>query len=106
MPYSEQQTAAELEPSRDRSGRAAQLDHAYTSVSDMRLVPFGKGTAIRRAIVLDFPFLPLMLTIVPPGSDCRSIHKAIFLTSSKRSERLVIAPASFSIYFLATLYPA
>jgi hypothetical protein len=24
MPYSEQQTAAELEPSRDRSGRAAQ----------------------------------------------------------------------------------
>jgi hypothetical protein len=78
MPYSEQQTAAELEPSGDRSGRAAQLDHAYTSVSDMRLVPFGKGTVIRLAIVLVFPFLPLMLTMVPLDQIVDRFIKLIF----------------------------
>jgi hypothetical protein len=84
MPYSEQQTAAELEPSRDRSGRAAQTRPGLYLGERHASCAVWQGNC-------DFPFLPLMLTIVPPGSDCRSIHKAIFLTSSKRASSLCLS---------------
>jgi hypothetical protein len=56
----------------------ADLGNAYTTVSDMRLVPFGKGTVIRLAIVLVFPFLPLMLTMVPLDQIVDRFIKLIF----------------------------
>lgn len=43
----------------------ADLGNAYKDVSTMRLVPFGKGTVIRLAIIIIAPFLPLTLTMIP-----------------------------------------
>ncbi len=43
----------------------ADLANANTVVSEMRLLPFGKDTVIRLAILLIAPFLPLTLTTIP-----------------------------------------
>ena len=56
----------------------ADLGNAYTTVSNKRLVPFGKGTVIRLAIVLVFPFLPLTLTMVPLDQIINRLIKLVF----------------------------
>jgi hypothetical protein len=43
----------------------ADLDNAFKSVSEIRLLPFGKETIVRLVIWLVLPLLPLTLTMVP-----------------------------------------
>ena len=43
----------------------ADLGNVYKDVSAMRLMPFGKDTLIRLAIIITAPFLPLTLTMIP-----------------------------------------
>jgi hypothetical protein len=43
----------------------ADVGNAYKVVSEMRIVPFGKETVIRLAIIIILPFLPLTLTMIP-----------------------------------------
>ena len=43
----------------------ADLGNVFSVVSEMRLVPIGRGTVVRLALILIFPFLPLTLTMVP-----------------------------------------
>jgi hypothetical protein len=43
----------------------ADLANAYTVVNKMRIVPFGKETVIRLAILICLPLLPLTLTMIP-----------------------------------------
>jgi hypothetical protein len=44
----------------------------------MRLVPFARGTAVRLAIVLILPFLPLALTMVPLAQIIDRLIKLVF----------------------------
>ena len=43
----------------------ADLGNAYSVVNEMRIMPFGKDTVIRLALVIILPFLPLTLTMIP-----------------------------------------
>lgn len=43
----------------------ADLANAYTVVNKMRVVPFGKETVIRAAVLICLPLLPLTLTMIP-----------------------------------------
>jgi len=43
----------------------ADLANAYTVVNKMRIVPFGKETMIRVAVLICLPLLPLTLTMIP-----------------------------------------
>ena len=43
----------------------ADLANAYTVVNKMRVVPFGKETVIRVAVLICLPLLPLTLTMIP-----------------------------------------
>jgi len=43
----------------------ADLGNAFKSISDIRVLPFGKDAVLRLAAVLIVPLLPLALTIVP-----------------------------------------
>ena len=43
----------------------ADLGNGYNIVSHMRVVPFGKETIVRLAIMVTAPFLPLTLTMIP-----------------------------------------
>jgi len=43
----------------------ADLANSYSMVSKMRIVPFGKGTVTRVAILTCLPLLPLTLTMIP-----------------------------------------
>src|SRR5207244_1531214 len=43
----------------------ADLSNSFQVVRDMRVLPFGKSTFIRLAIVTALPFLPLTLTMIP-----------------------------------------
>ena len=56
----------------------ADLGNAYGVVSEMRLVPFARGTAVRLAIVLILPFLPLALTMVPLAQIIDRLIKLVF----------------------------
>jgi hypothetical protein len=43
----------------------ADLGNAYSVVAEMRIVPFGRSTVLRLAILLILPLLPLTLTVIP-----------------------------------------
>jgi hypothetical protein len=43
----------------------ADLANSYEVVRKMRIVPFGREPAIRVAIVLTLPLVPLTLTMIP-----------------------------------------
>lgn len=43
----------------------ADLANPYTVVNKMRVVPFGKETVIRTAVLVCLPLLPLTLTMIP-----------------------------------------
>jgi len=56
----------------------ADLGNAYSVVSEMRLVPISRGTIIRLATIIAFPFLPLTLTLVPLDQIVDRLIKLIF----------------------------
>jgi hypothetical protein len=56
----------------------ADLANAFTVVSDMRVVPLGRGTVVRLAVVLIFPLLPLALTMVPLDQIITRLIKLVF----------------------------
>jgi hypothetical protein len=43
----------------------ADVGNAYKVVTEMRIMPFGKETVLRLAIIITLPFLPLTLTMIP-----------------------------------------
>jgi len=43
----------------------ADLGNAFKSISDMRVLPFGKDAVVRLSGILIIPLLPLALTMVP-----------------------------------------
>ena len=45
----------------------ADLSNSFAVVEEMRLVPFGRWTVLRLAIVAALPLLPLVLTMIPLG---------------------------------------
>jgi hypothetical protein len=56
----------------------ADLGNVFSVVSDMRLVPIGRGTVVRLAFILIFPFLPLTLTMVPIDQIIDRLIKLVF----------------------------
>jgi hypothetical protein len=54
----------------------ADLANAYNVVNRMRIVPFGKATVIRVAILVCLPLLPLSLTLIPTD---QMIHRFLKL---------------------------
>jgi len=43
----------------------ADLSNSYEVVQEMRLVPFGKATVLRLALLIALPLVPLTLTMIP-----------------------------------------
>ena len=56
----------------------ADLGNAYSTVSEMRLVPISKNAIIRLAVVLIIPFLPLTLTMVRLDQLVDRLLKLVF----------------------------
>ena len=56
----------------------ADLGNSFTTVSEIRLFPFGKQTVVRLLGVLILPLLPLMLTIIPLKEVVSWIVKLVF----------------------------
>jgi hypothetical protein len=56
----------------------ADLGNVFSVVSDMRLVPIGRGTVVRLVFILIFPFLPLTLTMVPIDQIIDRMIKLVF----------------------------
>jgi hypothetical protein len=56
----------------------ADLGNAYSTISEMRLVPISKNVIIRLAVVLIIPFLPLTLTIVRLDQLVDRLLKLVF----------------------------
>jgi hypothetical protein len=56
----------------------ADLGNSFTTVSEIRLFPFGKQTVLRLLGVLILPLLPLMLSIIPLKEVVSWIVKLVF----------------------------
>ena len=56
----------------------ADLGNGYGSITKMRLVPFGKETIVRLAIIVAAPFLPLTLTMIPLEQVIDRVVKLVF----------------------------
>lgn len=56
----------------------ADLGNSFKSVSEIRLVPFGKQTVVRLLGILVLPLLPLVLTVIPLKEVVSWVVKVVF----------------------------